>query len=200
MGKELLPVPIVKDLGVIFDSKLSFNEHTIKTVSRCTSALKQISRVKHAFRKDLLVTIINSIVFSKLYYCSSIWSNTSNSNIRKLQGVQNFAARIVCGTRKFDHITPVLKNLRWIPVKSQLYLRDANLAFKIMTGQAPGYLSSNFIFRGNVSGRMTRSSQQLHIPLFKTKSGQRTSSYRIVKLWNELSSSLKLSESLQSSF
>ena len=139
-------------------SSLSFNDHIIKTASSCMSALGQISRVKHIFRKDILVTIINSLVFSKLYYCSSVWSNTSASNIRKLQGVQNFAARIVSGTRKFDHVSPALKDLRWIPVKSHLYLRDAILAFKSMTGQVPNYLSSNFISRGNISGRTTRSS------------------------------------------
>ena len=64
-----LPVDSVKDLGVVFDSKLSFNDHTTKTVSSCMSALGQISRVKHVFRKDILVTIIYSLVFSKLYYC-----------------------------------------------------------------------------------------------------------------------------------
>ena len=131
--------------------------------------LGQISRVKHIFRKDLLVTIINSLVFSKLYYCSSVWSDTSSSNIRKLQGVQNFAAHIVSGTRKFDHVSPALKNLRWIPVKSHLYLRPI-LAFKSMTGQVPNYLSSNFISRGNISSWTTRSSSQLDTPLFKTKS------------------------------
>ena len=111
------------------------------------SALGQISRVKHVFQKDILITIINSLVFSKLYYCSSVWSNTSASNIRKLQGVQNFAARIVSGTRKYDHVTPALKNLRWIPVELHLYLRDAILAFKSMTGRVPNYLRSNLIFR-----------------------------------------------------
>ena len=113
LGKKRLPVDSVKDLGVVFESKLSFNDHTIKTVSSCTSALGQISRVKHVFRKDILVTIINSLVFSKLYYCSSVRSNTSARNIRKLQGVQNYAARIVSGTTKFYHVTPALKNLRW---------------------------------------------------------------------------------------
>ena len=96
----------------MFNGKLSFNDHIIKTVSSCISALGQINRVKHIFRKDILVTIINSLVISKLYYCSSVWSNTSASNIRKLQGGQNFAARIVSGTRKFDHLSPALKNLR----------------------------------------------------------------------------------------
>ena len=119
LGKELLPVDSVKDLGVVFDGKLSFNDHIIKTASSCMAALRQISRVKHIFRKDILVTIINSLVFSKLYYCSSVWSNTSVSNIRKLQGVQNFAARIVSGTRKFDHVSPALKDLRWIPPVSK---------------------------------------------------------------------------------
>ena len=143
LGKELLPVDSVKDLVVVFDSKLSFNDHIIKTASSCMSALGQISRVKHIFRKDILVTIINSLVFSKLYYCSSVWSNTSASNIRKLQGVQNFAARIVSRTRKFDHVSPALKDLRRIPVKSHLYLWGAMLAFKSMTGEVPSYLSSN---------------------------------------------------------
>ena len=196
LGKELLPVDSVKDLGVVFDSKLSFNDHIIKTPSSCMSALGQISRVKHIFRKDILVTTINSLVFSKLYYCSSVWSNTSARNIRKLQGVQDFAARIVSGTRKFDHVSPALKDLRWIPVKSHLYLRDAILAFKSMTGQVPNYLSSNFISRGNKSGRTTRSSSQLNIPLFKTKSGQRSFYYRTVTLWNALKPHFKLSESL----
>ena len=85
MGKELLPIDSVKDLGVVFDSKPSFNNHTIKTVSSCMSASGLISRVKHVFRKDILVTINNSLVFSKLYYCSSIWSNTSASNTCKLE-------------------------------------------------------------------------------------------------------------------
>ena len=169
LGKELLPVDSVKDLGVMFNGKLSFNDHIIKTVSSCMSASGQINRVKHIFRKDILVTIINSLVFSKLCYCSSVWSNTSASNIRKLQGVHNFAAHIVFGTRKFDHVSPALKNLRQIPVKSHLYLREAILAFKSMTGQVPNYLSSNFISRGNISSWTTRSSSQLDTTLFKTK-------------------------------
>ena len=104
--------------------------------------------------------------------------------------------RIVSGTRKFGHVSPALKDLRWIPVKSHLYLRDAILAFKSMTGQVPNYLSSNFMSRGNISGRTTRSSSQLNIPLFKTKSGQRSFYYRTVTLWNALKPHFKLSESL----
>ena len=149
-----------------FDSRLTFHVHIIKTVSSCFSSLAQINRVEHVFNRSTLITIINTLVFSKLFYCSSVWSNAANTNLLKLQAVQNFTARIICGTRKFDHVTPLLKELRWLPVKSQLYLRDAVLAFKCMTGSAPTYLSSKFQTRDEVSDRTTRSSQRLQIPLF----------------------------------
>ena len=57
----------------------------------------QINRVKHFFDKNALIIIINVLVFSKLFYCSSVWSNTTQSNLDKLQAVQNFACRIVSG-------------------------------------------------------------------------------------------------------
>ena len=69
------------------------------------------------------------------------------------------------------------------------------MVFKYMTGQAPEYLTSQFITREQVSERTTRSSQKLNIPLFRTASGQRTFYYRTVKLWNNLESFLKLSPS-----
>ena len=106
LGKELVHADFVKD-------------HTINIVSSCISTLAQISRVKHIFKNEL-ITIINALVFNKLYYCSSVRSNTIMSNVNKLQKVQNFAARIVSNTRKYDHITPVLKKLKWLPVKNYL--------------------------------------------------------------------------------
>ena len=181
-GKELTPMYVVKDLGVTFDSSLTFQEHIVKTVSSCFSSLAQIN--KNVFDRSTLITIINTLVLSKLFHCSSDWSSAAATNLLKLQAVQNFAARIICGSRKFDHVTSLLKELHWLPIKSQLYLRDAVLAFKCMTGSAPTYLSSKFLTRGEVSGRATRNSQLLHIPLYKSKSGQRTFFCRTVSLWN----------------
>ena len=114
------------------------------TVSASIARLCRINRVKYIFDTQTLPNIVNALVFSKLYYCSSVWSNTSNKNILKLQSVQNFAARIVCSARKYDHITPVLKELDWLPVSSMLSLRDAILAFKSANGLAQSYLADKF--------------------------------------------------------
>ena len=88
---------------------LTYDEHI---TSKCIGSLCQINRVKYLFDRRTLITTINSLVFSKLLYCSSVWANTTNKNIELLQTVQNFAARIVSGTRKFDHVTPILKQLQ----------------------------------------------------------------------------------------
>ena len=76
-------------------------------------------------------------------------------------------------TKKYDHVTPALKNQRLLPVKANLYFREALMAFKCMMGLAPEYLGNKFIFRGNISRWKTRSSQSLNIALLKTKTGQR---------------------------
>ena len=182
LGKDISPVQSAKDLGVKLDPNLTFDDHITATVSECIARLAQINWVKHCVDKSTLLTVIHALVFSKMYYCSNVWANTTNKNVRKLQAVQNFACRIVSGAKKYDHVSPLLKSLSWLPVKNQLYYRQAIMSFKCMTGHAPEYLTSQFITREQVSKRTTRSSQKLNIPLFRTASGQRTFYYRTIKL------------------
>ena len=73
---------------------------------------------------------MNAFVFSTMYYYLTVWANTSQRNIKKLQLVQNFAARIVLGFKKFDHISQGIKSLNWLTVEERLYLNDAVMVFK----------------------------------------------------------------------
>ena len=190
LGKERLPTDSIKDLGVIFDPTLSFDSHITALTASCISRLAQINRAKHALIPNLLVIIINALVNSftvprsGLIHLTKIYVNCSMYR----------TARVISGKRKFDHITPVLQALRWLSVRQQLYLRDAVFTFRYMTGCAPDYLRSNLVTRGQASGRVTRNSQQLNIPLFRTATGQRSFQYRAVSLWNSLDKDLKLSE------
>lgn len=192
LGKVLRPSKCVKDLGIKLDEHLSFDDHTSKVVSSCNLALKQISRVKHLFDQKTLVFIIQSLVFSKLFYCSTVWSNTSNKNITRLQRVQNYAARIVTKTRKFDHITPVLKQLKWIPVSDVLYLREAVMTYKCINNIGPNYLCSK-VMSCQLKKRpySLRNEGYLRPPKFRTTTGQRAFIYRACKIWNSIEESLK---------
>ena len=122
MVRELEPEHTAKDFGVILDT-FTYEEHITKTAPSCMSCLSQISHTKQVFDKCSLLTIINSLLFSHLFYCSNVWA--SRFNVSKLQSLRNFAARIVTRTRKCDHITPVLKELKQLPVATQLCFSNA---------------------------------------------------------------------------
>ena len=77
IGQHLTPVSSVKGLSIILDLNLTFNEHVLY--------LCQISRARHLFSKSVLTTILNCLVFCKLFYCSTVWSGTFAYNINKLQ-------------------------------------------------------------------------------------------------------------------
>ena len=135
--------------------------------------------------------IINSFVFSRLFYCSSVWSNTSATNIHKLQRVQNFAARIILGLRKYDRISAGQRSLRWLNVKQRLMVNDAVMMHKCLKGLSPSYLSDKFSTRAVVHDRQTRSRDNLNIPFCRINAGHRAFCYRGVKIWNNSSKDLK---------
>ncbi len=82
--------------------------------------LGQIERVKHNFDQPTIATIIDTLVMSKINYCSTVWSDTLDSNIKKIQLIQNCAARSITGAPKYDYISQTLKALGWLPIKEHL--------------------------------------------------------------------------------
>ena len=100
LSKEITSSKSAKNLGVTMECNLTYDEHVTQLTSKCIGSLCQINRVKYLFDGRTLIAVINSLVFSKLLYCSSVWANTTKKNIELLRTKQNFAARIVSGTRK----------------------------------------------------------------------------------------------------
>ena len=129
--------------------------------------LCQISRVRHLFTKPVLSTILNSLIFSKLFHCSTVWAGTSKQNLQKLQ-VQNFAARVLTDTKKIDHISPVLQELGWPSIKDQPLVRDTIQVYKIVNGLAPLYMSSKLSKRSDTHHYNTRKRDNLNLPPCRT--------------------------------
>ena len=124
-----------------------------KTASNCLHKLIQINRIKHLLDGKTLILLMNCFVFSKLFYCLTVWSKTSHSNVKKLPLVQNFAARIVLGLQKFDHISQGIRSFNWLSVCDRLYLNDAIMIFKCIHNLIPDYLAEKFIFRSQTNIR-----------------------------------------------
>ena len=124
-----------------------------------------------------------------------MWASTTKKNIARLQKVQNFAARIVTGARKYDHITPMLKDLHRLPVAKQLEATDTLMAFKCIKGLAPPSLCNKFTTRSQVHTRNTRNKDKVNIPFFRSATGQRSFLYRAAQFWNNVPENLTNVES-----
>ena len=68
LGKTIPPVSVAKDLGVYIDQYLTYDLHVTKTVSSCMNQLVQIGRIKHLLDKKTVLLLINSFVFSQLFF------------------------------------------------------------------------------------------------------------------------------------
>ena len=110
----------VKNLGVYLDSSLNFNKQVSSVVSSSFYQLRTISKLKPILTLRDLETVIHAFISSRLDYCNSLYHGLSQSTLHRLQMVQNSAARLLTGTRRRDHITPVLAKLHWLPVKYRI--------------------------------------------------------------------------------
>lgn len=121
-GKAITPVYDATDLGIILENNLTFDQDLHQLIiSSYMAKLCQINRVKDSFDSDTLRTTISAPVLSKLFYCSTVWSHTSATNIKRLKAVQNFACRIITEIKKFEHITPALCEIKWTPGNEHLH-------------------------------------------------------------------------------
>ena len=85
---------------------------------------------------------MHSIVTSHLYYCNSLLYGLPQYQYDRLQRYLNAAARVVCLVPKFDHITPVLRKLHWLPVRYRVMFKILLLVCKALHAKAPSYISS----------------------------------------------------------
>ncbi len=86
-------------------------------------------------------TLIHAFMTSRLDYCNALLGGCSARLINKLQMVQNAAARVLTRTRKYDHISPVLSTLHWLPTKHRIDFKILLITYKALNGLAPQYLS-----------------------------------------------------------
>jgi len=89
----------------------------------------------------LIHSLIQAFVHCGLDYCNSVLAGVAKVYLKKLQSVQNTAARMVCGVHQSEHITPVLEDLHWPPVGQRVVFKTTFIVWKCVHGVAPAYLS-----------------------------------------------------------
>ncbi len=132
-----------------------------------------------------------------LHYCNALYVGVSGSSIARLQMVQNAAARHLTGTRKYEHISPILASLHWLPVHFRITFKMILFVFKSLNGLAPPYISE--LLHPYMPTHSLRSADQLFLNVPKTKRklrGDHAFAVAAPKLWNDLPLPIRQASSL----
>ena len=135
--------------------------------------IRDIRRIRHLLPFSAATALANSLVSSKLDYCNSLYNGISQANLNKIQRIQNTLARVVTNTSKFEHITPILKKLHWLPIKQRIDYKLCLLTYKTLQIQQPTYLYNSLSFPSHSLSTRSSDSSVLSIPYVRTSLGKR---------------------------
>ena len=117
------------------------------------------------------------------------------ATLAPLQRVLHAAARIVMDLRPYDHVTPALRELHWLPIKHRTSFKLCSLTHSGLYGNSPQYLRNLLRPVADVPARASLRSasvRDLVVPSTRLRMSERAFSVAGPKSWNLLPSNLKL--------
>ena len=196
-GVLVAPSNTTRDLGVWLDGELTMNAHVNKVVSSCFYQLRQLRSVRRCLSFKARQALTTAFIASRLDYCNAVFYGIAAGTVQRLQIVMNAAARLVAGLGKYDHVTPLLRDvLHWLPVPQRITFKIAALTFDCIRGSGPEYFSDVCTPLSAIPGRSgLRAAERgdLFVPTRKSKIGSRSFKVAAPTVWNSLPQHLHLS-------
>ncbi len=119
-GEVITLSSYVKKLGMYMEWFVLFDKHINEVTQKVTGAVKLLSRVSAAPDKSTRIIVVKLLILSIINYCIRIWgSNYSNNFERGPKTTKLCSQRSHRWRKKYDHVTPIIQELRWIKVKEQ---------------------------------------------------------------------------------
>jgi len=186
---ELTQTDSVGYLGVELDSRCNFDKHTNALICKVNKSIGVLKRCSPYLPIEARKTLYNTLVLPHIDYCSTVWGCTSQTNVMRVQRLQNRAMRSILKEGPRTHIEDMLHQLGWLSVKQRLVHNKLVLMWRIVHGAAPSYLTENLrlsrdVHRYNTVGSSNRN---IYIP-----NAHKHSIFRYnANLWNGLPSEMR---------
>ena len=158
---SIVPSDSARNIGVIFDSTFSLDSHIIELCKTAFYHLRALSKIRRYLSYDTTKVLINAFVISRLDNCNSLMYGLPKYSIDRVQHVFNCAAKLKTLSKKYDHVTPLLIELHWLPVEYRIIFKILLITFKILNGIAPNYLKD--LLEPYVPRRTLRSMSKLRL-------------------------------------
>ena len=176
-----------KNIGVLYDTIISMELHVTAVCKAGFYHLRNISRIRKYISHHTAEILGHAFITSRLDFCNSLLYGLPKQTIKRLQHVQNAAARMVERTPKHGHISPVLQELHWLPVEQRIIFKILLMTFKCLNGIAPSYLSdlvTRYIPKRNL--RSANGHRLFDVKYNLRNYGFRSFSVASPQLWNDM--------------
>lgn len=138
----ILPIRVqkVKNLGIVIDEKWNLHKHICSVISDSFNTLKIIKKIHSFIPLTSRKTVISLLILSKLDYCNGLYVKLQKQYTRKLQSVQNAAARLILDLPKFHPVSASIKKLHWLTVANWIKFKALCLTYKALHDSSSRYL------------------------------------------------------------
>lgn len=128
-----LPQPThqVRNLGFIIDDQLSMKQQVVKVTLTCFTILKWLKKILWMLPCSTQRTVVQALVTSRLDYGNILYLGVNKDVTRKLQVVQNAAARLLCHVPRAASISGFLRALHGLRVENSIKFKALSYMFKI---------------------------------------------------------------------
>uniref|UniRef100_A0A8D0GH51 Reverse transcriptase domain-containing protein n=1 Tax=Sphenodon punctatus TaxID=8508 RepID=A0A8D0GH51_SPHPU len=187
----------VRSLRVVLDSGLCLDRQVELVAKAAFRQLYLVRRLRPYISRPDLATLIHAFITSRLDYCNALYVGLPLFLVRRLQLVQNAAARLLTGTGQWEHITPVLCTLHWLPIAYRARFKVLVLIYKALYGLGPSYCGDHLALRASERSLRSTAGAFLEVPRVKCAATlERAFSVAGPRLWNSFPEEARLAPGL----
>ena len=184
---------MAKYLGIGFDNKLSFKNHTMFLEKKGARSVGIITKLSYYLPFKSLLTLYYSLVHTNLLHALPIWAFTRQTYLLKLKRLQNKVIRIIAKAPLKSKLTPQYKKYQILKLEDFYLLEIGKIMYLFSHDKLPTRFCHYFYYNANSYTYTTRISSinSLHLPRFTTVRTQRSIKYIGVKVWNNIPHNIK---------
>ena len=186
-GVGIPAVGKARNLGVIMDKHLTMTDHITKTCQLAFMAIRKIGQIRQYLNRRTIEILVHALIMSHVDNCNALLYGLPKKDLNRIQRIQNTAARLVVGAPSRDSITPILKELHWLPVDKRVLFKILIMCFKAQNNLSPSYISE--LINQYTPVRTLRSSSQNLLSVYSVNMhsyGDRSFIASAPTLWNSL--------------
>ena len=149
--------------------------------------LLAINHAKHVIPTATVKYLITALVFSTMRYCMSVYGISNQTQVRRIQKLINFAARVVTGRRKHQHVADVIRSLGWLNADELITYHRVLVIYRLLSYEVPAQLVEPIGPPARQQHRHnTRAADLLTVPRIRSEAGRNRLCYSAVKAYNDI--------------